>query len=110
MRHSRYGTVFQDLRLKTHFFVIPSVIMESREVKGIMRLIYHVFSVFLLIVLGTALVRADNVLTINGGLHPAYADLNGGFASVVSPGVTGGFSWTDTYTNYSGTQQCNQYG
>ena len=75
-----------------------------------MRLIYWAFSVFLLIVLGTAYAMADNVLTINGFLHPAYADLKGGFAAIPPPGSTGGFSWTATYINYSGTQQCSSYG
>lgn len=86
--------------------------MESRKVKGIMRLIYHAFSVFLLIVLGTACARADNILTVNGTLHPAYADLNGGSAAVPSfyPFyLSDRFSWTDTYIDYSGTQRCTPY-
>jgi hypothetical protein len=97
---------------KRHLFVIPSVIMESKEVKRIMRLIYHAFSVFLLVVLGTVCARADNILTVNGTLHPAYADLNGGFAAVPSfyPFyLSDRFSWTDTYIDYSGTQRCTPY-
>jgi len=92
--------------------VIPSVTMESKEVKCIMRLIYHAFSVFLLVVLGTACARADNILTVNGLLHPAYADLNGGSATVPSfyPfSYTDRFSWTDTYIDYSGTQRCSPF-
>jgi hypothetical protein len=83
--------------------------MESREVKAIMRLIYHAFSVFLLIVLGTARARADNILTVNGYLHPAYADLNGGSAADGYSYTADRFSWTDTYIDYSGTQRCTPY-
>jgi hypothetical protein len=65
--------------------------MEFREVERIMRLRYHTFSVFLLVVLGTVCARADNVLTVNGLLHPAYADLNGGSAAVP-------YSYTDGFS------------
>ena len=86
--------------------------MESREVERIMRLTYHAFSAFLLVVLGTVCARADNILTVNGLLHPAYADLNGGSATVPSfyPfSYTDRFSWTDTYIDYSGTQRCSPF-
>src|SRR5215469_5250877 len=93
---------------KDTLFVIPNVIMESREVKGIMRLTYHAFSMLLLVALGNVCARADNILTVNGQLHPAYADLNGGSAQV--PFLSNWFWWTDSYTNYSRTQQCNGSG
>ena len=61
-----------------------------------------------LIFLGVVCARADNILTVNGMLHPFYADLNGGGGGTAFS-TTGWFHWTDTYTNYSGTQQgdCN---